>query len=53
MAKPEEIKDDQEYSFSEEEIEGFVQTMQGFIDGKTTAQSWEEIEEDLNRTYGN
>jgi hypothetical protein len=41
-----------EYSFSEEEIASFIQTMQDFKDGKTTARDWTEIEEELNQKYG-
>ena len=53
MDKPVENIKDEEYSFSKEEIESFLQTMQDFIDGKTTARNWEEIEQELNRRYPN
>ena len=41
-----------EYAFSEEEIAGFMKTRQDYLDGKTTARDWTEIEEELNRKYG-
>ena len=37
--------------FSETEINGFIQTRQDFLDGKTTARNWSDIEDDLNRAY--
>jgi hypothetical protein len=40
-----------DYSFSEGEIAGFVKTRQDYLDGKTTARDWKDIEEDLNRAY--
>jgi hypothetical protein len=40
-----------EYVFSEEQIASFVKTKQDFLDGKTTARNWDDIEEDLNRAY--
>lgn len=40
-----------EYVFSEEQIASLVKTKQDFLDGKTTARDWEDIEEDLNRAY--
>ena len=42
---------DQDYPFSKEEIASFVQTMQDFKEGQTTARDWIEIEEELNRRY--
>lgn len=41
----------EEYSFSEQEIKGLLQTQQDFISGKTTARSWDDIQDDLNRAY--
>jgi hypothetical protein len=51
MINPAMNANNQEYSFSEDEIESFNQTKQDFIDGKTTARDWDEIEADLNRLY--
>ena len=52
MTNPTMNKNDWEYAFSEAEIASFIQTMQDFKDGKTTARDWTEIEEELNRKYG-
>jgi len=40
-----------EYAFSEAEIKSFLKTKQDFVDGKTTARDWKDIEEDLDRAY--
>jgi hypothetical protein len=40
-----------DYVFSKEEIESLLQTQQDYLDGKTAARDWEEIEEELNRKY--
>jgi hypothetical protein len=40
-----------DYTFSEAEIKSLLKTKQDFIDGKTTARDWKDIEEDLNRAY--
>ncbi|MDR3696037.1 hypothetical protein [Mucilaginibacter sp.] len=45
------VDTNEEYVFSEAEIASLVKTKQDFIDGKTTARDWTEIEEDLNRAY--
>jgi hypothetical protein len=45
------VNSDQDYVFSEAEIKGFIKTKQDFLDGKTTARDWTEIQEELNRTY--
>jgi hypothetical protein len=45
------VDTDEEYIFSEEDIKGFIKTKQDFLNGKTTARDWTEIEEDLNRAY--
>jgi hypothetical protein len=42
---------EEEYTFTEAEIKGLIKTKQDFIDGKTTARDWTEIEEELNRAY--
>jgi hypothetical protein len=39
------------YDFTEDEIKGLLKTKQDFIDGKTTARNWDDIEKDLNRAY--
>jgi len=53
MLKPGENINIREFVFSIEEIESFVQTKQDFLDGKTTARNWTDIEEDLNLRYSN
>jgi hypothetical protein len=45
------VDTDKEYAFSEDEIASLVKTKQDFIEGKTTARNWTDIEEDLNRAY--
>jgi len=45
------IDTDKEYAFSETEITDLLQTKQDFLDGKTTARNWTDIEDDLNRAY--
>ena len=45
------IDNDKDYSFSKAEIEGLLKTKQDFIEGKTTARDWKDIEDDLNRAY--
>ncbi|HEY2580392.1 MAG TPA: hypothetical protein VGI43_01215 [Mucilaginibacter sp.] len=45
------VEENKEYSFTKAEIENLVKTKQDFIDGKTTARNWSDIEEDLNRAY--
>jgi hypothetical protein len=37
-----------EYAFSKSDIEGLVKTKQDFLNGKTTARDWTDIEKDLN-----
>lgn len=43
--------DDKEYTFSSAQIKDLVKTRQDYIDGKTTARDWKDIEEDLNRAF--
>ncbi len=45
------INVDKEYSLSTSEIDGLLKTKQDFLDGKTTARNWTDIEDDLNRAY--
>jgi hypothetical protein len=45
------IDNQEEYIFSKAEIEGLLKTKQDFLDGKTTARNWTDIEDDLNRAY--
>jgi len=45
------VNADGEYPFTELEIASLVNTKQDFIEGRTTARNWDEIEEDLNRAY--
>ena len=42
---------DEVYEFSESEIKGLLKTQQDFIEGKTTARDWKDIQDDLNRAY--
>ncbi len=44
-------QDEKEYTFSDAEIKDLVKTRQDYIDGKTTARDWKEIEADLNRAF--
>lgn len=39
-----------DYSFSEQEIKGLLKTKQDFLEGKSSARDWSEIEQELNRT---
>jgi hypothetical protein len=43
--------DEKEYTFSDAEIKDLVKTRQDYIDGKTTARDWKDIEDDLNRAF--
>jgi len=43
--------DDNGYIFSKAEIDGFIKTKHDFLDGKTTARDWKDVEEDLNRGF--
>lgn len=45
------IDSDNDHTFSEDEMKDLLQTRQDFLDGKTTARNWTDIEEDLNRAY--
>ncbi|NVM66255.1 hypothetical protein FHW88_004566 [Mucilaginibacter sp. SG538B] len=40
-----------EFSFSKKDIEGLLKSKKDFLEGKTTARNWDDIEEDLNRGY--
>jgi hypothetical protein len=51
MSKPVENTKNQKYLFSDAEIKILLKTKQDFLDGKTTARDWADIEEDLNRLY--
>jgi hypothetical protein len=52
MAHSAEKSDNPEYPFSQHDIESLIKTQQDFIDGKTTARDWSEIENELNNLYG-
>jgi hypothetical protein len=41
----------EEYTFSKSEIDSLIKTKQDFLDGKTTARDWTDIEQDLTRAY--
>ena len=43
------VENEDVYIFSKEEIESLVKRKQDFIDGKTTARDFDEIEKDLDR----
>jgi len=51
MSKPSENINIQEYAFSEAELESLLKTQKDFINGKTTARDWNEIEEELKVKY--
>lgn len=46
-----EIDADNGYIFSEAEIKDITKTRQDYIDGKTTARDWTDIEQDLNSAF--
>ena len=43
--------DDNGYIFSEAEIKNLVKTRQDYIDGKTTARGWTDVEQGLNGAF--
>jgi uncharacterized protein YqgQ len=45
------VDTEKDYSFSKAEIESLLKTQQDFLDGKTTARDWKDIEDDLDRAY--
>ncbi len=45
------VDSDATYAFTKAEIESLLKTKQDFIDGKTTARDWEDIEKELNRAF--
>ncbi|MFI5159781.1 MAG: hypothetical protein ACHQHN_00820 [Sphingobacteriales bacterium] len=45
------VSDEKDYLFSPDEIKGFVQTRKDYLDGKTTARDWIDVEKDLNRAF--
>jgi len=47
------VEDNEQYVFTLAEIASLVKTKQDFIDGKTTARDWTEIEEDFDLRYSN
>jgi len=48
---PYSVDADKEYVFSKEEIESLVKTTQDYIDGKTTAQDWDDVKTELRREF--
>jgi hypothetical protein len=42
-------RDPEDFRFSEQEAEGLLQTKRDFLEGRTTARPWEEIECNLRR----
>lgn len=45
------IDTENEFPFSKKDIEGLLKLKKDFLEGKTTARNWDDIEEDLNRAY--
>lgn len=45
------FKNLKQFVLSENELKKLVKTRQNFLDWKTTARSWEEIEKDLEQLY--
>jgi len=45
------VDSDEEFIFSKAEIKSFIKTKRDFLEGKTTARDWTDIEKDLNRAY--
>lgn len=45
------LSDESEYPFTKEQIDDFLKTRQDFIDGKTTARDWDDIEKDLDSAF--
>jgi len=43
--------DENGYIFSESEIKNLVKTRQDYIDEKSTARNWTDIEQDLNSAF--
>ncbi len=39
------------YAFSKDQIADFERSRQDFLDGKSTANNWENIKKDLDRVY--
>ncbi|MEX8548428.1 MAG: hypothetical protein V5804_12570 [Mucilaginibacter sp.] len=37
-----------DYNFTEQDIKGLLKTKQEFLDGKSSARDWSEIEQDLD-----
>jgi hypothetical protein len=44
---------DKGFFLSETELKDLIKTRQDYIDGKTVARDWNDIEEELNRLYSN
>ncbi|MFS2188782.1 hypothetical protein ACCC92_19025 [Mucilaginibacter sp. Mucisp84] len=45
------IDAENEFPFSKKDIEGLLKSKRDFLEGKTTARNWDDIEEDLNSAY--
>jgi len=45
------IDAENEFPFSKKDIEGLLKSKKDFLEGKTTARNWDDIEEDLNSAY--
>lgn len=40
-----------DYIFSERQIDELLKRKRDFIEGRTTARDWKDVEDDLNRAY--
>ncbi len=40
-----------DYNFSEQDIKDLLKTKQDFLEGKSSARDWNEIEQDLERAF--
>ena len=45
------VDNESDFVFSEAEIAGFMKTRQDYLDGKTTARDWNDIDTDLSNAY--
>jgi len=45
------LSNDTGHIFTKDQIESFVKNRQDFIDGKTTARDWDDIEKDLDSAF--
>lgn len=43
------VDEPEDFHLSEEEVKGLLQTKRDFLEGRTSARSWEDIKRDLRR----